>query len=124
MNVNELKVLICDDSILIRKKMKDVLASVGVGTILEAANGQEAVDQYKANNPHIVFMDIVMPVKTGIEALTEIKRLDPSAKVIMASSVGTQSHLKTAIEAGAFDFIQKPIENEQLIKIINTMTKK
>lgn len=124
MNVNELKVLICDDSILIRKKMKDVLASAGVGTILEAANGQEAVDQYKANAPHLVFMDIVMPVKTGIEALAEIKQLDPSAKIIMASSVGTQSHLKTAIEAGAYDFIQKPIENEQLIKIINTMTKK
>ncbi|MEG2429546.1 MAG: response regulator, partial [Oscillospiraceae bacterium] len=59
-----------------------------------------------------------MPVKSGIEALREILAFDKKAKVIIASSAGTQTHLKTAIESGAIDFIQKPINNEYVYKII------
>ena len=60
-----------------------------------------------------------MPVKTGVDALKEIREFDKSAKVIMASSVGTQANLKEAIVAGAFDFLQKPIEDAAVKKIID-----
>lgn len=118
------KVLICDDSILMRKKLKDSLASLGSFDIIEAVNGQSAVDMYKENKPDLVFMDIVMPVKDGIEAVTEIKAFDKDAKVVMASSSGTKEHLRRAIKAGAYDFIQKPWEQEQIAKIVNNVIKK
>ena len=119
MSENILKVLICDDSMLMRKKLKDSLNLCGSFDILEATDGQKAVDSYKENNPNLVFMDIVMPVKDGIQAVSEIKAFDENAKIIMASSSGTKDNLKRAIEAGAFEFIQKPWEQEQITKIIN-----
>lgn len=120
MNISELKVLVCDDSILSRKKLKDCLATLGCAEIHEAADGEEAITQYEAHTPDIVFMDIVMPKKNGIEALTEILKINPKTTIIMASSVGTQSSLKDAIKAGARDFLQKPIDNEQVKKLIET----
>ncbi|PRR80797.1 response regulator [Clostridium vincentii] len=123
MSGNILKILICDDSMLMRKKLKDSLNLCGSFDILEATDGQKAVDTYKANNPNLVFMDIVMPVKDGIQAVSEIKDFDENAKIIMASSSGTKGNLKKAIEAGAFEFIQKPWEQEQIAKIINNFLK-
>ena len=123
MSENILKILICDDSMLMRKKLKDSLNLCGSFDILEATDGQKAVDTYKENNPNLVFMDIVMPVKDGIQAVSEIKAFDENAKIIMASSSGTKGNLKRAIEAGAFEFIQKPWEQEQIAKIINNFLK-
>lgn len=114
----DLKVLICDDSILMRKKIKDVLFSMGIKQLSEADNGQHAIDIYKEKKPDLVFMDITMPVKSGIEALSEIMTYDSKAKVIIASSIGTNNKLKDAIKLGAYDFMQKPINEEQLRKII------
>ncbi|WP_096201548.1 response regulator [Bacillus sp. FJAT-45350] len=123
MQVKDLKVLVCDDSMLIRKKMKDALAKAGCENIQEAENGQIAVDKCKEDAPHIVFMDIVMPDKDGIKALTEIKEFNSKIKVIMASSAGTQSHLKKAIHLGAYDFIQKPIAQNSIDSIIDKILK-
>lgn len=121
---NLLKVLICDDSILMRKKLKDSLSLCGCLEVIEANNGEKAVEMYKENNPNIVFMDIVMPIKDGIKAVEEIREFDNEAKVVMASSSGTKEHLRKAIEAGAYEFIQKPWEQEQIAKIINNLLKK
>jgi len=118
MELNELKILVCDDSILIRKKLKDCLQSFGCNQVFEALNGQEAIDLYKEHEPDLVFMDIVMPVKGGIEAVTEIIEFDKTAKVVMASSSGTKTHLKKALEAGAYEFIQKPFEETQIKTIL------
>ena len=118
-----LKVMVCDDSMFVRKKMKDAVAAAGATEIIEAADGQQAIDKYKAEKPDLVFMDIIMPVKSGVEALTEIKAFDSNAKVVMASSVGTQENLKEAIMAGAYDFLQKPIANEDVAKIISKSSK-
>lgn len=120
----DLKVLICDDSILMRKKIKDVLFSMGIKQLSEADNGQQAIDIYKEKKPDLVFMDITMPVKSGIEALSEIMTYDSDAKVIIASSIGTNNKLKDAIKLGAYDFMQKPINEEQLRKIIFNYTDK
>ena len=112
------KVMVCDDSIFVRKKMKDILALLGVSNVIEAEDGQQAVDKYKAENPTLVFMDIIMPEKDGVEALSEIIAFDSEARVVMASSVGTQKNLKDAIVAGAYDFLQKPIETADIARIV------
>lgn len=114
-----MKIMICDDSMFVRKKMKDAVSEAAPDAeIIEAANGEQAVEKYKAEEPDLVFMDIIMPEKSGVEALTEIMAFDKKAKVVMASSVGTQENLKQAILAGAYDFLQKPIENADIAKII------
>lgn len=121
MEVKEMSVLVCDDSILSRKKLKDSLKELGCTNITEAVDGEDVVNKYKENPTTIVFLDIVMPKKDGIDALKEILDFDSEAKVIMASSVGTQSYLKEAIQAGAKDFLQKPMDKEQLKKIITNV---
>ncbi|MBE5939454.1 MAG: response regulator [Lachnospiraceae bacterium] len=121
MVIGETKVLICDDSILSRKKMKDFLVAAGCKEVFEAADGETAVETYKANKPDVVFMDIVMPKKDGIGAVKDIIAFDEKAKIVMASSVGTQALLKDALKAGAMDFLQKPISNDSLLDVINKL---
>ncbi|HYK74410.1 MAG TPA: response regulator [Pseudoneobacillus sp.] len=121
--VNQLSVLICDDSLLIRKKLRSTLEKCKCKEVLEAENGNEAVELVKVHNPDLIFMDIVMPDKDGIEALKEIMEINPKAKVVMASSVGTNDHLKKALENGAFDFIQKPITLEAVTNLIEKVLK-
>lgn len=123
MKLEEMSVLVCDDSMFARKSLCLYIATLGIKNVYEAADGQQAVDQYAEHKPDIVFMDIVMPVITGIDALTKIKEMDPNAKVIMASSVGTQNHLKAAIKAGATDFLQKPISNDQVKQTLENAAK-
>ncbi|KMT21902.1 response regulator [Clostridium cylindrosporum] len=124
MSEYSLKILICDDSMLMRKRLKESLSLCGCFDILEATNGQAAVDIYKEESPDLVFMDLVMPIKDGITAVFEIKEFDKKAKIIIASSSGTQENLKKAIKAGAIEFIQKPWGQDQLNRIIKNFTKK
>lgn len=118
MDINNCKILICDDSILARKQIKDVIFTFGNPEIFEASDGQSAIDIYKEHKPNLVFLDIVMPKKDGNIAIEEIMSFDKDAIIIIVSSVGTQSQLKCALEAGATDFIQKPFNKEQLIEAI------
>lgn len=120
---NNLKVLICDDSVLIRKKLRGTLEKCKCEEIYEAENGNVAVELVEVHHPDLIFMDIVMPDKDGIEALKEIMEMNPKAKVVMASSVGTNAHLKKAIENGAYDFIQKPISLEAVTNLIEKILK-
>ncbi len=123
MEFSTLKVLVCDDSILIRKKLKECLLECGCMEVFEALDGQQAIDIYKQHQPDLVFMDIVMPVKGGIEAVAEILEFNSHAKVVMASSSGTKTHLRRALEAGAYEFIQKPFEEAQIKNIVNNLQK-
>lgn len=118
MEHNEIKFMICDDSILARQNMTNLLNSFGYTNILEVSNGQDAVITYKHEHPNVVLLDIVMPVKDGITATREIIEYDPKAIVVMVSSVGTQNNLREAIKAGAKDFIQKPLEKELLRQVL------
>lgn len=116
--MENVKILICDDSILARKQLKDILVEHGYNNFLEASNGQEAIDVYKENNPELVFVDIVMPVKDGVQAIHEIREFDPEANIVVVSSVGTQTQLKNAIIEGARDFVQKPYTNSGIADIL------
>ncbi len=121
--ISKAKVLICDDSMMVRKLMKRLLGEYGITDIYEASNGQEAVEKFVDVSPDITFMDIVMPVMTGVEALKLIKASAPDAKIVMATSVGTEGNLSEAIKYGATDFLQKPVEEEQLTKLLDNFFK-
>ena len=119
MSMENAKILITDDSILARKQLKDIISTLGSPVFIEAVDGQDAINKYKESKPDLVFLDIVMPKKDGNIAIQEIMSFDKDAKIIIASSVGTQSQLKLALEAGAKDFIQKPLDKDQVLKVVS-----
>lgn len=113
------KILVCDDSILARKQLSDVIRNyMPAVEIIEAADGEQAVEKYKEHHPVLTFLDIVMPKEDGIHAVRDIIADDADADIVIVSSVGTQEKLKDAIEAGARDFIQKPFSEEQIQKLL------
>jgi len=120
MNFEDAKILICDDSILARKQLSTMISSLVECTIFEAANGQECIDMYQQHLPDIVFLDIVMPIKDGHSAIAEIMEKHPDADIVIVSSVGTQAQLRQAIQLGAKDFIQKPLNTLQIESILKT----
>ena len=79
--ISKAKILICDDSMMIRKKMKALLSDYGITELYEATNGREAVEKFVEVTPDITFMDIVMPEMTGVEALKMIKTSAPDGNV-------------------------------------------
>lgn len=118
-----MRILLCDDSMTVRKKLSQQLKSIQECDIMEAKNGQAAVEAYIAHRPNFVIMDIMMPVKDGLTALREIIAHDPSAKVIMLSSIGTKDNLQEALKAGAIDFIQKPFDQQGLFNLFQQFSK-
>jgi len=111
-------ILIVDDAAFMRMMIKDVLVKNGFTIAGEAENGLKAVDKYKELNPELVIMDITMPEVDGIQAVKEIKKIDPSAKIIMCSAMGQQAMVIEAIQAGAKDFIVKPFQAERIIEAV------
>lgn len=111
-------ILIVDDAAFMRMMIKDVLVKNGFMIAGEAENGAKAIDKYKELNPDLVIMDITMPEVDGIQAVKEIKKINPSAKIIMCSAMGQQAMVIEAIQAGARDFIVKPFQAERIIEAV------
>ncbi|KIL44897.1 response regulator [Jeotgalibacillus soli] len=112
------KILIVDDAAFMRMMIKDILTKNGFDVVAEAADGAQAIVQYKEHSPDLVTMDITMPEMDGITALKEIKKIDAGAKVIMCSAMGQQAMVIDAIQAGAKDFIVKPFQADRVIEAI------
>lgn len=111
------KVLVVDDALFMRNKAARLLSEQGF-TVIEAANGAEAVEKYKQERPDVVLMDITMPVMDGIEALKAIKEFDAEAKVIMLTAISQRSMVLEAVKSGARDFIVKPYQPEKLLEAV------
>jgi two-component system, chemotaxis family, chemotaxis protein CheY len=110
-------VLVVDDAVFVRTKNARLLSENGYG-VIEASNGQEAVERYSEMLPDLVLMDITMPVLDGIGATRQIKSRFPDARVIMCTALGQQSMVIEALKAGARDFVVKPFEPEKLLMAI------
>lgn len=111
-------ILVCDDAAFMRMMIKDILTKNGYTVAGEAENGLKAVEKYKEVVPDLVLMDITMPEMDGIQALKEIKKNDPSAKIIMCSAMGQQAMVIESIQAGAKDFIVKPFQAERVLEAV------
>ena len=111
-------VLVCDDAIFMRTMISDILTQAGFEVVGEAESGSQAVDKYRALKPDLVTMDIVMPDMGGIEAVREICRTDPEAKILMCSAMGQQALVVEAIQAGAKDFVVKPFVPSRVLEAV------
>lgn len=112
------KVMIVDDSLFMRKMLRDITEAEGYVVVAEAADADEAVAKYKEHRPDVTTMDIVMGARNGIEALRDIKDFNPSAIVVMCSAIGEESYTTAATDAGAKGFILKPFSREAVAKTL------
>ncbi|MDQ3388856.1 MAG: response regulator [Gemmatimonadota bacterium] len=111
-------VLICDDAIFMRTMIGDILTQAGFQIVGEAETGLQAVDKYRTLKPDLVTMDIVMPDMGGIDAVREIVKEHPDAKVLMCSAMGQQALVIEAIQAGARDFVVKPFQPSRVLEAV------
>ena len=109
------KVLIVDDEANIRFLLKMVVERAGMNLVGMAASGAAALTYYRRYQPDLVLMDIDMPMKNGMDALTELLQEHPEAHVIMMSSYVDEEVVKKCFQIGAINFILKvtPIEKIQ-----------
>ena len=111
-------VLICDDAIFMRTMVGDILQQAGFEIVGEAETGVQAVEKYRQLRPDLVTMDIVMPDMGGIDAVREITKFDPQAKVLMCCAMGQQALVVEAIQAGAKDFVVKPFQPSRVLEAV------
>lgn len=102
-----------------RTILKDILQSNGFTNILEAGDGAAAIDAYRKNRPDLVTMDINMPGTDGIQALKSIIAIDPTAKIIMVTSVEQKQIVQEAIKVGAKDYVVKPFDRAMVAAVLS-----
>lgn len=112
------RVLIVDDAAFMRMMIKDILNKNGYEVAGEAENGLKALEKYKELTPDLVLMDITMPEMNGIDAVKNIKAIDPGAKIVMCSAMGQQAMVIESIQAGAKDFIVKPFQADRVLEAV------
>ncbi len=116
-------VMVVDDASFMRAVLKRIILQSGHEVIAEAANGDDAITQFQQARPDLVLMDIVMPpgtkAKDGIDALKHIVTENPSAKIVMCSSMGQQALIAEALKAGAKDFVVKPFQPQKVMEVLS-----
>jgi len=112
------KVLVVDDSLFVQHQMEKLLISEGFEIIGTASHGREAIEKYRNFHPEvdIVTMDVTMPGMHGVEAMNEIRKIDPDACVVIVSALGKTDLMKKALLDGAAHYLVKPIDKRKLIK--------
>ncbi len=118
-----MRILVVDDAMFMRRMLSDILEK-GKHTVCgEASNGKEAIERYKELKPDLVTMDIIMPDMSGIEAVKEVKKIDPDAKILMVSAMGQQALVLEAVQSGAIDYIVKPFQPSRVLESIDRIFK-
>ena len=115
------RILIVDDSRILRKILNTTLSEAGYEIVGEAGNGEEAIKLVESEHPDLVTLDITMPVMDGLAALKEIKANHPEVKVVMVSAAGQKNKVMDALKSGASDFLQKPFEPADVTRVISKL---
>ena len=108
------RMLIVDDALIMRKRIRDIAVEAGWEIAGEAADGEEALELYDRVRPDLVTLDIVMPKMDGVTALKRVMASDPAANVVMISAIDQREKLAECIDNGAVDFIVKPFDADRL----------
>jgi UDP-3-O-[3-hydroxymyristoyl] N-acetylglucosamine deacetylase len=111
-------VLIVDDEPGILTTLGNVLSDEGYETVA-TQSGEEAISLYESKRPDVVFLDIWLPDRDGLETLEALREMDPSAAVIMMSGHGTPSTAVKAIKMGAFDYVEKPVSYNRVVESVS-----
>ena len=114
-------VLLADDEQFFRTVLGKMLGDAWFTVVAEAADGDEAVVKFREFTPDLVFMDIYMPNKNGIEATRDIMAVDPAAKILICSGTGYDDDINAALQAGAKATLFKPFYDEEVMETVKTV---
>lgn len=109
-----MKLMVVDDSRVMRGKIQRAVEVVGIRDIVTASNGQEAVDLFRKECPKIVTMDITMPEMDGIECIKHLVQIDPSVLILVISALSDKNTTLEALRSGAKGFLKKPFDDDDL----------
>jgi two-component system chemotaxis response regulator CheY len=118
------RILVADDASFMRQIIRDILESDGHEIVAEASDGIQAVEQWQKHHPDVVTMDIVMPRRSGIDAVRAIAAIDATARVVMCSALGQETLVTEALQAGACDFIVKPFKPDAVLATLRRVLEK
>jgi two-component system, chemotaxis family, chemotaxis protein CheY len=116
-----MRVLVADDSGVVRKMIVRALDSIGVEDVCEAADGDEALKQFFSSHFDLVLTDWNMPGKNGLEVIKSIRSAGFAVPIIMVTTVEQQGDVQDAFEAGVTDYLTKPFEIEDLMVKIESL---
>lgn len=112
------RLMIVDDTLFMRRMLRDLLTRQGYEVVAEARNGREALENYQQTHPDLVIMDITMPEMDGISAVRAILQVNPAARIVMCSALGQDGPVMEALQAGAQDFVLKPFLPEKVLEAV------
>ena len=118
------RVLVADDASFMRQMIRDIIEPEGWEVAGEASDGFEVVDKFAELQPDVVMMDIVMPKRSGIDAVKAIVKDAPHATIVMCSALGQEALVMEAIQAGAKDFIVKPFKPAAVLSTLKKVAEK
>ncbi|MBL8472653.1 MAG: response regulator [Rhodocyclaceae bacterium] len=116
-----MKLLIVDDSNIIRSKIARALGAYGLEVVGLAANGKDAVARAAATRPDVVTMDLTMPEMDGIECIREIRKLRPKVQILVVSALADKATAIQALKEGAQGFLCKPFTEQELTEAIGEL---
>jgi len=109
-----MKLLIVDDSMIVRRSILRNLTADGIDDVLEAANGSQALDLFERHRPELITMDITMPEVDGLECVSAIIALEPDARILVISALADEETAIEAVERGANGYVCKPFTEQEL----------
>ena len=118
------RVLLADDASFMREMIREIIVPEGFEVVAEASDGIEVVEKYKEVHPDLVMMDIVMPKRSGIDAVKTIMEESPDARIVMCSALGQEALVMEALQAGAKDFIVKPFKPDAVLATLRKVAEK
>ncbi len=118
-----IKVVVADDSPLMRALLTKILKESNIEVIAEAKDGEEAVELFEKHQPHLMTLDIEMPGKRGTEVLKELIEKYPEANIVMVSSVSDARVVMECLKTGAKRYIKKPFDEKAVISAIEKVIK-
>lgn len=117
-----LNILVVDDSLSMRIIATQIIEGIGHNVIAQAENGKEALKAYMAHRPDIVLLDLVMPIFDGKKTLKKLMQVDPQAKVVICSSLGSEGDIEYCLNEGAAFYLQKPYEEQAFETAFESIT--
>ena len=119
---HRIQILIAEDHLIARVGVKTIInTQPDMIVIAEAANGSQAVELFRKHQPNITLMDMLMPGVSGMEAIAEIRREQPDARIIALSTYSGDEDIRRAIAAGARSYLTKDVLHDDLIRTIHAV---
>jgi len=114
-----IKILICDDHAIVRIGLKALITNNrDMRLVGEAKDGEEAVSKANKLKPDLIIMDLIMPLKDGVAAITEIKKKNPEVRILVFTSFSDDKNVLPSLKAGADGYLLKDSSPEELIQAI------